>query len=100
MRRKLLIFGLALAAATAVAQPQLSVEQRLERLERRAASITDLTLKLQALRQETSARLWRRAMVVEATGGSWWEEVAQELAAETARLRNDLMAWQAEDRQE
>lgn len=52
MRYPLLTFGLVLATATAAAQPQLPVEQRLERLERRVERITDLTLQLQALRQE------------------------------------------------
>lgn len=52
MRYPLLTFGLVLAATSVVAQPQMSVEQRLERLERRADTVSDLTLKIQALQQE------------------------------------------------
>ncbi len=52
MRSQLLTAALALATASAVAQPRLSTEQRLELLERRASSISDMTLQIQALRQE------------------------------------------------
>ena len=51
---------------------------------------------LQALRQETSARLWRRAMVIEASGLNWWEEVAQELQQESRRLRLELERFEEE----
>jgi tol-pal system protein YbgF len=53
MRKLLLTSGLALAvAAPAALSAPLTVEQRLERIERRVDLITELTLQLQALRQE------------------------------------------------
>lgn len=52
MRYLLLSSALVLATASAVAQPQLSSEQRLERIERQVERISDLTLQLQALRRE------------------------------------------------
>ena len=47
-------------------------------------------LRLQQLRQENAARLWRRAQVLEADGVAWWEEVREELAAVTERLTTDI----------
>jgi tol-pal system protein YbgF len=60
MKPRLLILGLLLAAqpglsvAAAPASAALSQEQRLQRLERRVEAITELTLSLQALREENS----------------------------------------------
>ncbi|MCB0014757.1 MAG: J domain-containing protein [Anaerolineales bacterium] len=73
--------------------PLRRLQERLHACQRRQRKVVR---QLQALRQETSARLWRRAMVVEAGGGHWWEEVALELATEAARLRADLETWQTE----
>ncbi len=47
---------------------------------------------LNALRQENTARLWRKAQQLEAEGGVWWEEVRQELAHEIERLQTELAA--------
>lgn len=52
MRSQLLLAALVLATASAVAQPRPSTEQRLELLERRTSTISELTLQLQALRRE------------------------------------------------
>lgn len=59
MRRIFLLAGLLLPVASPIAisadaQTRLTVEQRLERLERRAARITDLTLAVDSLRRDNS----------------------------------------------
>lgn len=45
---------------------------------------------LTALRQENTARLWRKARQLEAEGGVWWEAVRQELIQESNRLQTEL----------
>lgn len=45
---------------------------------------------LSALRQENTARLWRKAQQLEAEGGVWWEAVRLELAQESERLQAEL----------
>lgn len=59
MRRIALLAGLLMVAGSPIvlsadAKTRLTVEQRLERLERRAARITDLTLAVDALRRDNS----------------------------------------------
>lgn len=44
----------------------------------------------QSLREENTARLWRRAHQLEAAGLNWWDEVRHELSAEATRLRGDI----------
>lgn len=59
MRRITLLVGLLMVAGSPIAlsadaKTRLTIEQRLERLERRAARITDLTLAMDALRRDNS----------------------------------------------
>ena len=49
----------------------------------------------QAMKQENTARLWRKAMRLEAEGLNWWDEVREELVAESARLRQNIDALNA-----
>ena len=86
--------GQILAGGDGLPAAQRRLQQRLAACQRRQRKVLR---QLHALRRETSARLWRRAMVVEAAGRRWWQEVAQELAAETVRLRTDLEMWQAQE---
>lgn len=46
----------------------------------------------QAMQQENTARLWRKALTIEANGLNWWDEVREELVVESARLRRNIDA--------
>lgn len=46
----------------------------------------------QAMKQENTARLWRKAVQLEAQGLNWWDEVREELMIEAERLRSTIQA--------
>ncbi|MGB1252524.1 MAG: J domain-containing protein, partial [Candidatus Promineifilaceae bacterium] len=58
----------------------LGCQRRLRRVRRQ----------FQAMKQENTARLWRKAMKLEAEGLNWWDEVRDELSAESTRLRSTI----------
>ncbi len=51
---------------------------------------------LQVLRQESTARLWRKAQDLEGADENWWTAVRVDLEAARDRLQDDVDALRAE----
>lgn len=57
---------------------------KVQRLRRRAIQ------RLQSLRQENTAKLWRKAQELEEEGDNWWDSVRRELATAVARRQRTI----------
>ena len=51
---------------------------------------------LRLLRQENTARLWRRAQIIEKQGQDWWSQVRRELQKAITRLQLDIAQLRSE----
>ena len=68
------------------------LRQRLLNCQRRRHKVAQ---QLQALREENSAKLWRRASRLEEQGLNWWDEVREELQRDIDRLEPLLIVLRA-----
>ena len=56
-----------------------------------------VALQLKALRRENTAKLWRHAQELDASGDkNWWSEVRQSLEQEISRLQVDVVDLQSQ----
>lgn len=85
----------ATAVKTAVIEPdQLRrLRQKIQRCRRRRRKASQ---QLHALRQETTARLWRRAQELENDANDWWRSVQRSLEREIGRLQVEVADLQAQ----
>lgn len=63
------------------------LRERLLKCQRRRRKVTR---QLQALRDENTAKLWRRAQTLESGSENWWDEVKRDLEATIERLSGEV----------
>lgn len=63
------------------------LRERLLKCQRRKRKVTR---QLQTLREENTAKLWRRAQALESGSENWWDEVKRDLEATIARLSGEV----------
>lgn len=68
-------------------QKERKLQKRLYNIRRRIRKISEQFL---AMKKENTARLWRKAQLLEEAGLTWWNEVRVELEAESERLREQI----------
>jgi hypothetical protein len=68
------------------------LQKQLLRCKRRQRRVAQ---QARGLREENTARLWRKAQRLEAEGLVWWEQVRDELETGSSRLEEEVAALQA-----
>lgn len=68
------------------------LQRRIHNVRRRTRKVYE---QFQAMKRENTARLWRKAKVLEEDGLNWWDEVRLELEEESERLQEHIQELQS-----